>query len=312
MIGKSNRLAVLCIGLVAPILIIVTRLAWGASTPDPLPTHWDAGGHVDGTTAATPFFWWTLILSAGLALSGAAIAYQRRSPEAGRLLVAMLVGGSWQVASIYVLCVSISRNAVNAQSVSLPWFALVLTVAVPLAVGVLIWFLLPLRPVAPQQLPHSTVRLAPTERVTWLSHAHSKPIRIAAAALVAAALVVFFFDVGVAVIFFAVGILMAGASEVAVRVDHDGLHTLWGPVGWPRQVTHLDSIAAVHAEIIHPMKWGGWGYRITGSGTAANVRTGPGIVVQRTDGTTYVVTVDHAPQGADVLNALLSRDRQSG
>jgi len=77
-------------------------------------------------------------------------------------------------------------------------------------------------------------------------------------------------------------------------------------------VIHLDSISAVRAEVIHPMKWGGWGYRITSGGSAANVRTGPGIVVTRTSGSTYVVTVDHAGQGADVLNGLLSRDQSSG
>ncbi len=308
----SNKLAVLCIALLAPILTLVVRLVWASETPDPLPTHWNASGQVNGTTAATPFFWWMLTISAVLALAAIAVVYLRRSRDAGRLLAAILVGGAWQVAAIYVLSVGLSHGADNAQTVTLPWLAVVLLVAFPLAIGVLVWFLLPLSAPAVQQLPHSSLQLSSNERVTWISHAHSTGIWIAATVLAVGGLVGLFFVVVPAVIAFGVAILLAGASEVAVRVDREGLHTLWGPLGWPRQVVHLDEIVRARAEIINPMRWGGWGYRVTSRGTAANIRTGPGIVVERTTGSSYVVTVDEAAQGADVLNALLVRERSTG
>ncbi len=158
----------------------------------------------------------------------------------------------------------------------------------------------------------TVIQLAPDERATWISRAHSTGIRIAAATVAVVAVVLAFFVLVPAVVAFAVAVLLAGSSELAVRVDRVGLHTLWGPMGWPRQVIRLDQIAQAHAELVNPMKWGGWGYRITGRGTAANIRTGPGIVVERTTGSSYVVTVDDAEEGADLLNALLIRGRSTG
>ena len=303
---NSARHIVVAIGVVAPLLILAGRLAWHSVTPDPLPTHW-SGSTVNGTTGATALFVWMLVISVGLAIGAAVVVHQPRSPGAGRPLVAILVGGAWQVASVYLLSVILSRHAADALSVRLPWGALMLSVLVPVGVGVLVWFLLPATTTAPQRLPQSTLSLGAAERVAWLSRARSRPLQLLAGAMTVAAAALVFVAVTPAVIVFVVAVALAGTSEVAVRVDQDGLHTLWGPVGWPRQIIRLDDIAEAHAETIHPLQWGGWGYRLTSRGTAANVRTGPGIVVQRTSGSSYAVTVDDAAEGADVLNALLVR-----
>ncbi len=308
----SHRVAVLGIGLLAPVLVIVTRLTWASTTPDRLPTHWNASGHVNGTATGATYFLWVLAGCLVLIAAVVVIVCQRRSPDAGRLLVALLVGGCWQLAAIYVLSVTLSRHAVGAESVRLTWTGVLLPIAVPLAVGVLVWFLLPASSAPVQPLPQSNLRLGPTERVTWISHAHSTGIRIAAAVVAAAGLVAAFFGAAPASVAFAVATLLAWTSEVTVRVDQDGLHTLWGPVGRPRRLIRLDEIARARAEFIQPMKWGGWGYRISSRGTAATVRTGPGIVVDRTGGSSYVVTVDGAAEGADLLNALLVRARTRG
>ncbi len=60
------------------------------------------------------------------------------------------------------------------------------------------------------------------------------------------------------------------------------------------------------------MEWGGWGCRVTSRGAAAYIRSAAGIMVERTSGSTYVVTVDDAAEGVDLLNALLVRARSSG
>ena len=189
----------------------------------------------------------------------------------------------------------------------MPWYALVLVVLVPAAVGVLAWRLIISEPITDLARPVSALGLRRCERVVWIAHAQSGAMRIASVVLALVGGLVFFRSTATAVIVLVVALLLAWTSELTVRVDQVGLHVLWGSIGWPRQHIALDSIAQVHAQDIRPMQLGGWGYRITSGGTASIVRSGPGIFVEKRDGRTFVVTVDDADQGADVLNALLVR-----
>jgi hypothetical protein len=76
----------------------------------------------------------------------------------------------------------------------------------------------------------------------------------------------------------------------------------------------LERMVAVEAIDVEPTAWGGWGYR--GSlrlfGRAAWVlRRGEGIRVDLEDGKTFAVTVDHADEGAAVLNRWLATGRRA-
>src|SRR5690606_37397451 len=106
-----------------------------------------------------------------------------------------------------------------------------------------------------------------------------------------------------------VSVALALISEVTVRIDARGVHTLWGPFGWPRPHIPLEQITAARAEHIRPLEWGGWGYRVSPRGIAAVIRRGPGLVISRSGRPDYAVTIPHAAVGADVLNALLTRER---
>ena len=300
-------LIILAVGVVAPLGIVVAHGLWSDRGPDPMPTHWELGGEVNGTTGAAAFFWWSLAISIGILLIAAATTLAHRVHQSGRLLISVLVAASWMVSAIYVTTTALARGHATAASVAMPWYAIVLAVLVPAAVGVLGW-----RVIAPESItdvarPVSDLGLRSSERVVWIGHAQSGPMRIAAVVIALVGGLVFFRSTAPAVIVLAVALLLAWVSELTVRVDQAGLHVLWGPVGWPRQRIGLDAIARVHAQDIRPMQWGGWGYRITSGGTASIVRSGPGMVVEKRNGNTFVVTVDDADQGADVLNALLVR-----
>ena len=299
------------IALAAPVLVLITYLALRARLPEPLPVHWGLHGEVNNTASIGGFFTATLVISAALALAALAAIYLAHTPIAGRMLAAMLVFGTWMAAGTWVATVAVSAGAARAQDVSLPWYAIVPVVAVPILLGIGAWWILPgewQNSGVPAAAPSGLV-FAPGEAGVWIDHAHATWARWAAvvAALVAVAL--WWVAPPVVIPVGVVAVALAMTSELAVRIDARGVHTLWGPFGWPRPRIPLDIITAVCTEHINPMQWGGWGYRVSPRGVAAVIRSGPGLVISRTGRPDYAVTVPHAAEGVDVLNALLTRER---
>jgi hypothetical protein len=191
----------------------------------------------------------------------------------------------------------------------MPWYLVVLLIVVPIVLGALAWLVLPgtwQHPDAPT--PSSTLSFAPGEAVVWVDHASMAWGRWVAAAAAAAAVVMFWIARPATVPLAIVAVALTLTSELAVRIDARGVHTLWGPFGWPRKHIALQEISGARAEQIEPLQWGGWGYRVSTRGVAAVIRRGPGLVVSRSGRPDYAVTIPHAAAGADVLNALLARE----
>ena len=303
-----RRLLGALLAVLAPVVVVVGYLALRSGVPDPLPVHWNLRGAVDNTGSARTFFVTTLAISAVLAVAVAAAIWLAHSPMAGRMLASLLTFGAWLPAVICLTTLIASSGAARAQDVALPWYTVVVTVLVPGLIAVGAWELLPGRwEPAPPAARASSITLEPGERVVWIGHEHSAVMRVLSALLAVAGVVMLEVRTQVAIPLFVVAVALALTSELAVRIDPAGVHTLWGPFGWPRPHIPLADIASAHAEQIDPMAWGGWGYRISGRGVAAVIRRGPGLVVERTDKPTYAVTVPDADRGADVLNALLAR-----
>lgn len=311
MIGKFNRATVTGLALLAPLLVLIFQEIWGVRVPDPLPTHWTGRSTVDGTTGAHTFFVVVLIISVVLALAAIAVLWFRHSDMTGRMMVCALMFGAWLMATMFCQIILVSADVQTAKQVPLPWYLVVLTVLIPILIAAGSWLLLPARWPQEHRVVPATVQLSDTEKVTWVGHAQSGAAGWVAAAGVVVAGALSLFVIGVAVAVFVISVLMLFVSEIGVRVDDAGLHTLWGPFGWPRTVVMLEAIEQAYAEDIIPMRWGGWGYRVSSRGVGAIVRSGPGIVIERRSGPRYAVTVDNAAQGADVLNALLARARRA-
>src|SRR5699024_8279550 len=140
------------------------------------------------------------------------------------------------------------------------------------------WMLLPANwqhALAPQPARESTLAFAPGEQVVWIGHAHSSLMRTASWVAAVIGVVVLFLQVSIAIPVLVVALVFAMSCELGVLIDARGVHTLWGPFGWPRPRIALDNIAAASAEHINPVQWGGWGYRVSSRGVAAVVRRGP-------------------------------------
>lgn len=313
-----RRLLATALALVAPVAVVISYLTLRGSVPDPVPVHWNIHGEVDNTASVTGLFVTAVIVAAVLAAGAAVAVWLAQSPWAGRMLACLLVFGAWIAAATVAVTLVASSGAVHAASVTMPWYAIVGVVVVPSVAGWAIWALLP-APWPSASVPGtartSTIRLAPGERVTWIGHCYSPAMRWIAVALAlfgAVLLALVPATAGAVVVVFVAAVALAMVSELGVRVDQRGVHTLWGPFGWPRPQIPLSAIAGVRVEQIRPRAWGGWGYRVSPRGVAAVVRGGPGLVIERRTGPTYAVTVADAQAGADVLAALLQREAVTG
>ncbi len=307
-----RRLAATALPVVAPVAEIAAYLAVRSRLPDPLPVHWDLHGEVNNTAGTTAFITVTMIVSAALAVVAGLAIWFAHSPLAGRMLSALLTFGAWVCGGIAVSTVLLSDGAGQAADVAMPWFVVVGAIVVPAAAAIAVGALLPggwQHPAAPHPTPESPLTFAPGESVVWLDHVHSSMLRWVGVLAALIGVVMLYVAPSVAIPLLIGAVVLVPVSDLAVRIDRRGVHTLWGPFGWPRSRIRLDEVVEARATEIIPMEWGGWGYRISSRGVAAVIRRGPGLVIERRDKPTYAVTVPHAQDGADVLNALLSRER---
>jgi hypothetical protein len=298
------------VALAAPVLVLITYAALHDSLPDPLAVHWDLNGRVDNTAGLAAFFTGTLVAAAVLALGSLAATYLAHSPIAGRLLAALLSFGSWMAAATWTVTIASSAGVTRAADTDLRWYAVALMILAPLLLGLVAWLVLPgtwQHPDTPA--PSSSIEFAPGESVVWIDRVGTPWVRQVSVIAAVTAVVMFWLAPPVTSPLAIVAVALALISDVTVRIDADGVHTLWGPFGWPRPRIPLQQITAARAEHIRPREWGGWGYRVSPRGVAAVIRRGPGLVVSRTGRPDYAVTIPHAAAGAEVLNALMVRGR---
>lgn len=96
-------------------------------------------------------------------------------------------------------------------------------------------------------------------------------------------------------------------ARLRVSVDRRGLRVVSSLFRLPLKRIALADVASARAELIRPTEWGGWGYRIMPGRSAVVLTGGPGIVVQRQNGTMFAVTVPDAELPAALLTTLAAR-----
>ena len=95
-------------------------------------------------------------------------------------------------------------------------------------------------------------------------------------------------------------------SRVTVTVDESKVVVSYGPWRWPVQTFSMRDLSGIQALEIAPMHFGGWGYRWVPRRrlSGAILRKGPGLLLHRTDGRLFAVTVDNA---SDALSRVPDR-----
>ncbi|MCX7542581.1 hypothetical protein OS128_06600 [Corynebacterium sp. P5848] len=281
-----------------------------------LATHFALDGTPDGFGSPTAF----LLVVGGMAIGTTALmgalAGTRQRFLAGCAGFAATFLGALEIWTVHVNLVALSPQDVRLRTVSVLLF-----LALSVAVGALLArAATPVPKESDGELVAAVVPVSASRRAVWFGHATARPWLIAV-------------TVGIGAVFTAIGLLfpddtggadrvMIGSglvlavvglmfTRVRVRVDNRGLTwSLWP--GLIRSTIPHEKITGVRAIDLDPREWGGWGWRLSGNGTALVLRGGPAIVLSRRNATDFAVTVDDADTGAGLVQGYLDALRDGG
>lgn len=297
----------------------VLLLTAGDRLPARLASHFGASGIADGfssrgaTTAVTAGTGIAMALLFGLfgrqlAHSGSVVSRW----DTGRLVT----GAGWGVGAFLgtTLCttVAINLDRIDAAGVRLPAWTIPAALAAALAAGAIGVLLAPRTPTTQPEPARAPIALAPSERISWSRFVGPRHLQLVGAALVAAGAGLW------VVVGPALGATIGGTGVVAalwtsatVTVDRRGLTIGLGVLGWPRLRIPLSDVAEATAATISAAQFGGWGYRLVPGGTGVILRSGPALIVTRTSGRRFTVTVDDPDTAAAVLTGLAGQPARS-
>ncbi|MEA9984603.1 hypothetical protein [Subtercola sp. RTI3] len=304
-------------GLVALplIVILITWLIWRGDLPQTLPTQW-SGDEVVSTQPTIIVLivsGVTALVAAVFAVSRAAIPIASYTSRFGFLvsgLFAALAAVIWMISA--GLAVTVSPNIHPAIG------SLGLVIIASPLYGLLV--LVVARKPVPARRPTRTapIDLSPTESASWNQTMTTPAFAWAAlAALIIAIGIIVLgpvsnhdWDAAVTSSAAAIGVLtlvFAALAWLRVTGDHRGLRISSRVIPFLSRTISLDKMADVQSTEIHPLDWGGWGYRITPGRSAIVLRNGEGIVVYLKSGRGFAVTVDDSDGLAAVLRGLLGK-----
>ncbi|MDO5504640.1 MAG: hypothetical protein Q4G67_15880 [Actinomycetia bacterium] len=309
-----------------PLVITAAAVLWYLSfrhqLPEQVATHWGRRG-ADGFTHRDTLPWVIGILGLSMPLLMGAVVLAIAGRDGGhrRTAVGFAAGIAVFMAGLMVVTAWDQRGLADAALARDIEWPLILSLLVSIVVGVLASFTVPgnvpgqtrAQDRVPQGAPR--VQLEPGERAVWS--------RVIAPGrwfwLMMGLLIIAMVPVGyltgawafTAILVILVVLPILGLSVFRVTVGESGL-VVRGGLGFPRWQLPLEDVAeAKVATEIDPMgHFGGWGYRMGLHGTTGFVvRKGPGLEVERGDGTSWMITVDEPEAGAALLNTLADRAR---
>jgi Protein of unknown function (DUF1648) len=306
-------IVVVLAAMTVPEILLWNRL------PDPIATHWGAGGHPNGSESRLwgLGFFAGIWIALGLVLTVPSAWFARRRPPysrrnvfAGGLLG--LFGGLGIGVQSLTLWSNLDR-ATWRDARPVGW----LLSALPLvagAVGAVAGTWIDRRTAAPvEPMPAGgAIGIAPGERAAWLSHASNRWMSGIGALVLVAGIVATVIRTGsFGLPFVIIGLLCLALSTITVSVGAAGVRVALGRWGWPARRIGLTKISAARAERFRPLQVGGWGLRGLPGSSALMVRGGDCLVLEYRSGGRFVISVDDAAQGAALVNGLLERAADS-
>lgn len=317
--------AFLWVGLGLPAAVtlaaVTAMVMWRDDLPDPVATHWGAGGAVDGFGSLTTMFVLVPVLTLGLPalLTLTALPSLRRGHRGPhiRILGAAAASLSVLMAVLMVGSLAIQRGLDDAADAPGIGPVLLWSYGLGLLAGVVGWFAQPAQET--RRSPRSAgidPNLQPGETVVWVRTQSMNRWFIALMAVIAVGLGA----VGVAImpdtawagwLVFGVGALIGflalTMAVVSVSASDDGL-TVRGIFGWPSAHVPLDDIASAEvAEVSGMADFGGWGWRLRPGAKGIVMRDGEALWIKRRSTRDLAVTVDDAATAAGLLTALVAR-----
>lgn len=308
-----RTLASIWLPLLAVAATVVLLVAIQGDLPDRVATHWGIGGEPDGFTdkGDLPFLAAGIMVVAGGLLAVTASAASKAVIGA-RLIQGIPLGTVLFIGGLILSLTLIQMDTTEAPS--LPWWA----VPLALALGIGGWLLGSW--VAVSEEPPSTDAPAP-------GHAARLPLADggtavwtgrtpAARSLPIMALIVLFIGLvvgwlstwAVALIFLPVLALVIGSSMYTVTAGPKHVEAAGMLFGFPRVRVPLDQVASAEAGTVEAWSFGGWGIRSNLGGESAVItRSGPALVINRTDGARLRISLDQPEEPAALISTLLDR-----
>ncbi|KUL22341.1 hypothetical protein [Actinoplanes awajinensis] len=305
--------------LVAVAVALAVVWSWRDTLPDPLASHWGPGADApDGFTSLPGLVFPTVALVIlGCAAFGA-IGLLRGAAAVTRRMVAgssVWLGGF--TASLLLFVTGTQRDLADPSQARLSGWALAAVIVLPLVPAAVAALLAggdrPAPATTPVAADAARIALTDGERAVWIRRANGGPGLIVGAVVAVATVVlaVVLREWALLTVPVLLAALFAVMFAYTVRVDATGL-TVRSLLGRPGTHIPADEVERASVVQVEPLReFGGWGWRVGRGGRVGVVlRSGAGLLVERTGGRSFVVTVDDAATGAALLNTLADRSRR--
>lgn len=304
------RDVIAAVTLWVPLAVVVTTwLLWREELPTELPRQWDS----DGVSSTWPTGF-AIVLFAVVCFGSALIASfaLRQGAAAGRRktflwsgFAAGLACGSW-----LMVAGSIITSGTSTEPHVGAWPLLLMAL---MGYG-LIPFLIAHRRVNAEAEQHPVeVVLAPTETGAWITTVTVPLFAMVSLAMLAGAVTILIYtaredvagaDILSAVVLLVLAVPMLAFARLRISVDWRGLKVVTWILGIPLKTIPLSAIESVRTDALEAVQWGGWGYRFMPGRSAIILRTGPGVVVNLTNGKQFALSLNSPETPAALLTTL--------
>lgn len=240
--------------------------------------------------------------------------HNRCSRRTGRLILAApyFIGGVLLAVQAAVLWANLDANHwVSARRFDAVWM-----IALPLLGGTVLGVIgrvaeRRLAPAPGDNRGVPSIDLGQGERAIWFGHSSNRALLLLSVGL--AVTLFLTFPVGAPdmtryVAIAIVLVVLASFASLWVTVTTQRVRISLSPWRWPTTNIPIASISSADVRRIHALQYGGWGYRLCGRGCRGLiVRSGEALIIKRTDGRSFVVTVDDAARAAGLINDTVKR-----
>jgi len=306
------------VGVLLALAAAAVVWAWQDELPARVATHWSDGGAPDGFMSPLALALVAVAGTVGLCAVFAAIGIVSGAAASTRRIAA--AGCVWSggfLAATVLTTLGPQRGLADASQVEMSGLGLALSLLVPVVPAAVAAALvpgdpaMPARDAVPSDAPRAVLRDG--ERAVWLRRASGGTgLAIGlVAVLLTAVLAVVTDEWTMLVVPAALAALFVSMFAFTVRVDATGL-TVRSAARWPGTHVPADEVVRASVTQVRPFReFGGWGWRTARDGRVGVVlRGGEALLVERTGGRSFAVTVDDAAEAAALLNTMAERARR--
>lgn len=316
-----RRAQALLWGYVAVVILVGTVAVRSVRDrlPDPVASHWDARGEVDGFTTITGMLWQTPLIIAGItALSSGLLLWWQKAPRSQ--LTAVGVGTAHIVGALLYGGVVEQQGLTHARQAATFPVSTVMIALLCLPLGLAVWLLLRRNDPLPEAVVAETVPTldVPTgARLAWSGRTRPAPLMMVVLALSWLAAIVIILTMQapwwLLIVVTLAGLLPLTMFWSTVTVGSTGL-TVKALNLVPLQRISLREVESAQSAEVSALKdCGGWGYRFGRDGSVGIVTSSGGVLrVNRRGNRPWIVTVDDADDAAAALNTLVQRAGTAG